>query len=83
VETGTISRDGTTVIATVNYKVVHDKLTDATRNTLQEAAQQGRADFSRPADYSCGRADLAPGRLAFRRTALISAGRADFSPSGV
>ncbi|CAM5585389.1 hypothetical protein SALBM311S_01196 [Streptomyces alboniger] len=42
VETGTISRDGTTVIATVNYKVAHDKLTDATRNTLQEAAQQGR-----------------------------------------
>lgn len=68
VETGTISRDGTTVIATVNYKVAHDKLTDATKNTLQEAAQQGRDGVGWPDE--CVRDPAATGSSTARNRLL-------------
>jgi len=41
-QTHEVSRDGSTAIANINYNVVADSLTSATRNTLQNAAQQGR-----------------------------------------
>jgi RND superfamily putative drug exporter len=41
-QTHEVSRDGSTAIANINYNVVADSLTSATKNTLQNAAQQGR-----------------------------------------
>ncbi len=41
-QTHEVSRDGSTAIANINYNVVADSLTIATRNTLQNAVQQGR-----------------------------------------
>jgi putative drug exporter of the RND superfamily len=41
-QTHEVSRDGSTAIANINYNVVADSLTTATKNTLQNAAQQGR-----------------------------------------
>ena len=39
---GQVSRDGSTAIGNVGYKVVSDSLTDATKNALQNASRQGR-----------------------------------------
>jgi putative drug exporter of the RND superfamily len=39
---GQVSRGGSTAIATIDYTVVSDSLTNATKNALQNAAQQGR-----------------------------------------
>ena len=39
---GAVSRDGTTAYSTVTYKVPSTELTDATRDALQQAAEEGR-----------------------------------------
>jgi len=41
-QTHQVSRDGSTAIADINYRVGSDNLTPATTNALQDAAQQGR-----------------------------------------
>ncbi|MGW5650634.1 MMPL family transporter [Streptomyces humi] len=43
VEDHTVSRDGSTAIATIAYNVVNDQLTDATKSALTKAAQHGRS----------------------------------------
>jgi putative drug exporter of the RND superfamily len=43
VQTHQVSRDGSTAIADINYKVVSDSLTAATTNALRDAARLGRA----------------------------------------
>ncbi|MFJ8027640.1 MMPL family transporter [Streptomyces sp. NPDC096311] len=42
-EEHTVSADGSTALATVNYKSVADDLTTGTKNALQDAAERGRA----------------------------------------
>lgn len=42
-QAGTVSQDGTTAYTSVNYKVPAKKLTPQARNTLEQAAQNGRA----------------------------------------
>ena len=41
-QTHEVSRDGSTAIANINYNVVSDSLTTATKNTLQNAVRHGR-----------------------------------------
>jgi len=39
---GAVSKDGTTAYASVTYKVAADKITDATREKIESAAEEGR-----------------------------------------